>query len=99
MVWLMRGQYISTLESSEVGKHTPCGPHNSPPSNFCPHRWFLSNPAEGGFNESSAVSAIKKPTVKTGFHSFGSGMTVCQQGKDLAEVEILMVLSSTLCNV
>ena len=83
-------QYISTLESSEVGKRTPRGPRNSPPSDFCPRRWLLSNPE--GSNE--PVSAIK-PTFKTGFRPFGSGMRVCP-GKDFAEVEMLMVLSSIL---
>ena len=88
-------QYTPTLELSEVGKCTPCGPHkNSPPSDFYPRRWLLSNP-EGFSNKKPVVSAIN-PTFKTGFCSFGSGMRVCL-GKDLAEVEILMVLSSTLC--
>jgi len=77
-------KYISTLENSAAGKSAPRGPRDAPLSKFCGRRWLTGSPA--------LPSAIK-PTFKNGFRPFGEGARVCP-GRELAETEILVILSS-----
>jgi cytochrome P450 len=79
-------KYISTLENSAAGKSAPRGPRDAPLSKFCGRRWLTGSPA--------SPSTIK-PTFKSGFRPFGEGARVCP-GRELAETEILVILSSIL---
>ena len=81
-------RYISTREDSE--SRTPRGPRDTPLNDFCPRRWLVDDDSKGS---PSVVSA----TYKTGFRGFGTGKRVCP-GRDLAEIEILVIISSILRN-
>jgi cytochrome P450 len=79
-------KYISTLENSAAGKSAPRGPRDTPLSKFCGRRWLTV---------SQALPSAIKPTFKSGFRPFGEGARVCP-GRELAETEILVILSSIL---
>jgi len=89
-------RHASTLESSEDNKRAPRGQRDAPVNKFCARRWLVSG-AEGEENGTRGMSkySVLKPSFKTGFRPFGSGMRVCP-GRDLAEVEILVVLAFVL---
>eukprot|EP00979_Chaetoceros_neogracilis_P004506 scaffold787_cov285-Chaetoceros_neogracile.AAC.70 len=82
-------RYISTREDSNSEKCTPRGPNDLCPKDFCPRRWLLLEEEENG-----PISVIN-PSYRTGFRAFGAGMRVCP-GRDLAEIEILVIISSLL---
>ena len=82
MLW----KYISTLENSAAGKSAPRGPRDTPLTKFCGRRWLTV---------SQALPSAIKPTFKSGFRPFGEGARVCT-GRELAETEILVILSSIL---
>ena len=86
--FMILSQYISTLESSEVGKRTPRGARDAPLDSFCPRRWLIST-------EDGKGPSVRMPTFRTGFRAFGEGRRVCP-GRELAEMEILIILSMIL---
>ena len=80
-------RYISTLDNADPSRLTPLGPNNTPRADFDARRWLTEAPDKG--------LVVNRPSHKTGFRPFGEGMRVCP-GRELAEVEILVVLSSIL---
>ena len=80
-------RYISTLDNADPSRLTPLGPNNTPRAAFDARRWLTETPAEG--------LVVNRPSHKTGFRPFGEGMRVCP-GRELAELEMLVVLSSIL---
>ena len=81
-------RYISTREESE--SRTPRGPRDTPLKDFCARRWLVDDDSKGS-------PMVVSPTYKTGFRAFGTGRRVCP-GRDLAEIEILVIISSILRN-
>jgi cytochrome P450 len=81
-------RYISTREDSE--SRTPRGPRDTPLKDFCARRWLVDDDSKGS-------PMVASPTYKTGFRAFGTGRRVCP-GRDLAEIEILVIISSILRN-
>jgi cytochrome P450 len=84
-------KYISTREDSDSAKCcTPRGPRDANLKDLCPRRWLVEDQAN------KTISVIN-PSYRTGFRAFGTGMRVCP-GRDLAEIEILITISSVLRN-
>jgi cytochrome P450 len=87
-LFLIMTRYISTLESSQAAKRTPRGPRDASPADFCARRWLATGASSGS-------DTVITPTYKSGYRPFGVGMRVCP-GRDLAEVEIIVILASIL---
>merc|ERR1712194_218710 len=83
---LLPWRYISTLDNAEPSKLIPLGPLNSPRNKMCARRWLTTTDGH---------VSVQTPSHKSGWKPFGSGARVCP-GRDLAEVEMLVVLASIL---
>jgi cytochrome P450 len=90
--FLILKRYISTLDSGDPATTTPRGPRDSPLNEFCARRWLKVDDTVH-----KRVQQIIKPSYKSGFRGFGTGMRLCP-GKDLAEAETLVFLVSILRN-
>jgi len=82
-------RYISTLDDADPSRLIPLGPNNASRKDFCARRW-LTEEEEGSKNVS-----VQQPTHKNGWRPFGVGMRVCP-GRDLAEIEMLVIIASIL---
>jgi len=82
-------RYISTLDDADPSRLTPLGPNNTPRTDFDARRWLTETPDKG--------LVVDRPTHKTGFRPFGEGNRVCP-GRELAEIEMLVILSSIFRN-
>ncbi len=80
-------RYISTLDNANPSRLTPLGPNNTPRADFDARRWLTETPDKG--------LVVERPSHKTGFRPFGEGVRVCP-GRELAEIEMLVILSSIL---
>ena len=80
-------RYISTLDNADPSRSTPLGPNNTSRAEFDSRRWLTKTPDEG--------LAVNRPSHTTGFRPFGQGLRVCP-GRELAEIEMLVILSSIL---
>merc|ERR1711907_299797 len=96
--YILLARLASMVESDQVSddseRRTPKGPLNSPSKQFCPRRWLTEGMVEEG-KQCSATLGVTKPTFKTGYRPFGTSVRVCP-GRDLAEMEILILLSGIL---
>jgi Cytochrome P450 len=90
--FLILKRYISTLDSGNPATTTPRGPCDTPLNEFCARRWLKED-------ENTALEGLQviKPSYRTGFRGFGTGMRLCP-GKDLAEAETLVFLVAILRN-
>ena len=80
-------RYISTLDNADPSRLTPLGPNNTPRAEFDARRWLTQTPHKG--------LVVNRPSHTTGFRPFGQGLRVCP-GRELAEIEMLVILSSIL---
>ena len=110
-MFFILSRYISTIEvmsesgsdhpsksSTKIG--TPRGPRDAPLTDFCPRRWLQPNESDGESKHNGNVEisyTVTTPTFKTGYNPFGMGARVCP-GREMAEVEILLILSAILRN-
>jgi len=80
-----RGSRVSEDAQDTLG--VPLGPNGEGLAEFCPRRWLQI--------EKSKVSVLQPTNVKGGYPSFGHGARICP-GKDLAELEVALVLASVI---
>mmetsp|Transcript_1952 Transcript_1952/g.3555 ORF Transcript_1952/g.3555 Transcript_1952/m.3555 type:complete len:591 (-) Transcript_1952:904-2676(-) len=88
-------RYISTLDSGDPTTTTPRGTRDTPLNEFCARRWLLRKEDKSDTHKQRLQ--VIKPSYKTGFRGFGTGMRLCP-GKDLAEAETLVLLVTILRN-